>query len=87
MEIEKHCQHCNTKKAYSNRHRELTPIVSQMPRERYVIDFIDMRKDSDVVEHDVRYQWILHMIDHASRYRFAQACKTKHAAAVQRVVK
>ena len=86
-EFNKFCNHCNAKKAHSARRHDVHPIMSRTPRERYVIDFIDMKTDPDSVEHEGTYKWILHMIDHASKYRWARACKTKHASGVQRIVK
>ena len=86
-DFNKYCQQCNAKKAHTTRHRELHPIISRTPRERYVIDFIDMQGDPDTVKHDGVYRWILHMIDHGSKYRWAKGLKTKHATGVMRVVR
>lgn len=78
----RHCNVCNRQKLHSTLRQPVHPILSRAPRERYVIDFIDMRNDADRGS-----CWILHMIDHASKYRWAEACKNKEAATVMRVVK
>ena len=83
----KYCPYCNTHQRHKTRNTQLTPIISTHIRDRYVIDCIDMRSDPDEVQHDGTYKWILHMIDHHSRYRWARAMKSKHASPVQQIVK
>jgi hypothetical protein len=56
---------------------ELEPIVSNRILEQVQLDFIDMRH-----EPDYQYKWILHVIDHFSKFSTLFAVKSKQAVEV-----
>ncbi|CAF4606863.1 unnamed protein product, partial [Didymodactylos carnosus] len=49
---------------------------------RLQIDLIDMRTRPDIVSSDIVYSWILHCIDHFSKFTFAYPLKNKSAVEV-----
>jgi len=70
------CQTCL--KNRPNRSRgELEPIISHRILERVQIDLIDMRH-----EPDGQFKWILHFIDHFSKFSCLAALKSKRAVEV-----
>jgi len=70
------CQTCL--KNHPNRSRgELDPIISNHILQRVQIDLIDMRH-----EPNGQYKWILHIIDHFSKFSSVVALKSKQAVEV-----
>ncbi|CAF4559389.1 unnamed protein product, partial [Didymodactylos carnosus] len=58
------------------------PIISLGVMTRLQIDLIDMRTRPDIVSSDIVYSWILHCIDHFSKFTFAYPLKNKSAVEV-----
>ncbi|CAF4430872.1 unnamed protein product, partial [Didymodactylos carnosus] len=58
------------------------PIISLGVMTRLQIDLIDMRTRPDVVSVDVVYCWILHCIDHFSKFTWAYPLENKSAKEV-----
>ncbi|CAF4506295.1 unnamed protein product, partial [Didymodactylos carnosus] len=58
------------------------PIISLGVMTRLQIDLIDMRTRPDVVSADVVYCWILHCIDHFSKFTWAYPLENKSAKEV-----
>ncbi|CAF4470388.1 unnamed protein product, partial [Didymodactylos carnosus] len=58
------------------------PIISLGVMTRLQIDLIDMRTRPDFVSSDIVYSWILHCIDHFSKFTFAYPLKNKSAVEV-----
>jgi hypothetical protein len=71
-----HCATCLARKVSTSR-APLRPIKSSNVFERVEIDLIDMRDRPDG-----EYNWILHGVDHFSKFSVAYPLRTKHSAEV-----
>ena len=78
----RHCERCVESAPYRTGQMAIQQINAREPRERYVADLIDM-SDVIVVPGMGSYRYILHMIDHASKFRFAAALPNKTAEMVE----
>ncbi|CAF0753868.1 unnamed protein product [Didymodactylos carnosus] len=58
------------------------PIISLGVMTRLQIDLIDVLTRPDIVSRDIVYSWILHCIDHFSKFTFAYSLKNKLAVEV-----
>ena len=74
----KHCRTCTQTKSQPRTARApLKPIKAHNVFERIQIDLIDMSTTPDGV-----YKWILHIVDHFSKFSSSFALKSKHAIEV-----
>jgi hypothetical protein len=71
-----HCRNCILNRPSASK-APLQPITSNNVFERVQIDLIDMRH-----EPSERYQWILHVKDHFSKYSMLYALHSKHAEGI-----
>ncbi|CAF2132348.1 unnamed protein product [Rotaria magnacalcarata] len=74
----KQCITCQTRKPLKQ-HVVNKPIISLGVMTRLQIDLIDMRTRPDILNPDVTYNWILHCIDHFSKFTWSFDLKRKSA--------
>jgi hypothetical protein len=77
----KQCVVCQTRKPLKQ-HVIGKPIVSVGVMTRLQIDLIDMRTRPDTLKPDITYNWILHCIDHFSKYCWGFPLQNKSAVDV-----
>ena len=77
---QKYCKTCTEHQPRDHRLDHVTPIVSHWPRQRYVIDLIEMPEET--VEGHGTFKYILTCVDHFSRKRWTQALQRKLASVV-----
>lgn len=81
--VETYVKNCSSCKKLEKviRKQPVQPIVSNYPRERVLIDLIDMKsfnkKFTDRIDEDQLYHFILTVIDHYSNFTFIYPQKTK----------
>ncbi|CAF4327003.1 unnamed protein product, partial [Didymodactylos carnosus] len=77
----KHCSACQLRQPVKQP-TVSKPIIALGFLTRLQVDLIDFRTRPDNVSQDMKYQWILHAIDHFSKYTFPYPLKTKSAVEV-----
>ncbi|CAF0953530.1 unnamed protein product [Rotaria sordida] len=77
----KQCISCQTRKPLKQ-HVVTKPIISLGVMTRLQIDLIDMRTRPDVLNSSITYNWILHCIDHFSKFTWAYPLQNKTAVDV-----
>jgi len=74
--LSKHCQSCLLERQ-NRSHAPLEPIISDYTLQRVQIDLVDFRH-----EPHGQYKWVLHIMDHFSKWTSLFALKSKSAAKV-----